>query len=242
MRRTIFLKVRANLPPHTRRRARAGIGALSTVAAPNPSPGAIIAALGGIRAAARAAGMGFDTLYRLQSGGGTLSAYCKLSSAIGFRVVIEESKSKRWEILHSSQDMTWQTPPEVWQDVLNRLGLEQFDLDPCSPGQSSPIPCTNRFTVADNGLSQCWGAPGSTVWVNPPYGKALSVWIDKIIQESCRGIKIIVLVPARTGTNWWYKALSGGGKPEFLRGRLRFIGPDGERGDPAPFDSALIWF
>lgn len=244
MTRAITLKIRPNLAAHTRRRALSGIGSMVAVHAPNPSPAQIVDALGGIRAACRASGIGFDTVYRLlQYGGGTIASYKKLAEAADFRVVLTEGKSARWKTLHASKDMTWQTPPEVWQNVLSRLGIQQFDLDPCSPddGQRS-IPCVNRYALADDGLSRSWGDSGSVVWVNPPYGKALSLWIDKMVAEAILGVKVIALVPARTGTNWWHKALEGGGKPEFLRGRLRFVGQDGKAGNAAPFDSALIWW
>lgn len=157
-------------------------------------------------------------------------------------MLISEGKSAAWKALHSSQDMTWQTPPEIWQGVLERLGLDRFDLDPCSPGADSPIPCAHRYTFTDDGLSRTWGQPGATAWVNPPYGRALGEWVDKMIEEGSRGVKVIALVPARTGTKWWHRAVDSGGKPEFLRGRLRFIGKDGLPGDAAPFDSALIWW
>ena len=244
MSRTIVLKIRPDLPPHTRRRALTGIGSMASLEAPHPSPAQIVETLAGIRAACRAAGLGNDTLYRisLQIGGGTIASYIKLAEAAGFRVQITQGKSERWKALHSSKDMAWQTPPEIWRGVLARLGIERFSLDPCSPGAVSPIPCADRFTEADDGLSRSWGEPGSVVWVNPPYGKALTLWIDKMIAEGSRGVKVIALVPARTGTRWWHRAVDSGGHPEFLRGRLRFLGRDGTPGDAAPFDSALIWW
>lgn len=244
MSRTITLKILPDLPAHTRRRALAGIGSMAAVHVPSPTAGQIIGGLGGIRAACRAAGIGIDTVYRLSSGGGTIASYTKLANAAGFRVQITEGKSARWKALHSSVDVTWQTPPEIWQAVLDRLGITQFDLDPCSPADCSTgaIPCADRFTQADNGLSRSWGERGDVVWVNPPYGRALTTWIDKMIAEATRGVRVIALVPARTGTAWWHRALDAGGKPEFLKGRLRFLGKDGVPGDPAPFDSALIWF
>jgi len=243
MSRTITLKLLPDLPVHTRRRALCGIGSMAAVHVPSPTPGQIIEGLGGIRAACRAAALGVDTVYRLSNGGGTIASYQKLANAAGFRVQIVEGKSARWKALHSSVDITWQTPPEIWQSVLNRLGIVQFDLDPCSPGDCPwGIPCADRFTQADDGLSRSWGAPGAVVWVNPPYGRALTLWIDKIIAEAARGVRVIALVPARTGTGWWHRALDAGGKPEFLRGRLRFLGKDGVPGDAAPFDSALLWF
>ncbi|MBU2855931.1 hypothetical protein HF289_03265 [Acidithiobacillus ferrooxidans] len=217
---------------------------MACVHAPSPTPAQIIEGLGGIRAASRTAKIGLDTVYRLAAGEGTFASYRKLAHAAGFRVLITEGKSEKWKALHSSQDMCWQTPPEIWRSVLNRLGLEQFDLDPCSPSgiSTQPIPCADRYTVDDDGLARSWGAPGDVVWVNPPYGRALSDWIDKMIAEASRGVTVIALVPARTGTRWWHRAIDGGGKPEFLRGRLRFLGKDGMPGDAAPFDSALIWF
>jgi hypothetical protein len=63
-----------------------------------------------------------------------------------------------------------------------------------------------------------------------------------MIAEAERGVRVIALVPARTGTGWWHRALDAGGRPEFLKGRLRFLGKDGAPGDAAPFDSALMWF
>ena len=242
MSRTITLKIRPDLPGHTRRRALAGIGNMTAVEPPHPSPARIMEALGGIRPACRAAGLGLDTVYRLTEGGGTIASFRKLALAAGFRVRITEGKSDKWKVLHASQDMTWQTPPEIWQPALDRLGLDRFDLDPCSPGPGSPIPCVDRYTVADDGLSRSWGEAGNVVWVNPPYGRALGTWIDKMIMEAAGGVKVIALVPARTGTKWWHRALESGGNPEFLRGRVRFLGQDGAPGDAAPFDSALIWW
>jgi len=243
MSRTITLKILPDLPRHTRRRVLSGIGSMASVHAPMPTPGQIIEGLGGIRAACRAAALGVDTVYRLSSGGGTIASYTKLAHAAGFRVQIVEGKSAKWKALHSSVDITWQTPPEIWQAVLDRLGISQFDLDPCSPSDcTGAIPCADRFTQADDGLFRSWGARGDVVWVNPPYGRALTDWIDKMITESARGVRVIALVPARTGTGWWHRSIVAGGKPEFLKGRLRFLGKDGVPGDPAPFDSALLWF
>ena len=139
MTRTVTLKILPDLPSHTRRRALAGIGGIAAVHSPDPHPARIIGGLGGIRAASRAAKIGLDTLYRLSCGGGTIASYKKLAQAAGFRVLITEGKSERWKVLHSSEDMTWQTPPEIWQSVLNRLGISQFDLDPCSPGDGPGV-------------------------------------------------------------------------------------------------------
>lgn len=52
-------------------------------------------------------------------------------------------------------------------------------------------------------------------------------------------VTITALVPARTGTAWWHRALAGGAQVEFLRGRVK-CWKDGKEGNAAPFDSALL--
>ncbi len=175
MARSITLNIRRDLPPYASRRAMAGIGNMGVVDAPKPSPAQLIEYLGGIRAAARAGGLGLDTTYRLLKGGGTFASYRKLAGAAGFQVLISEGgKSRTWKTLHASEDMTWQTPPKIWQGVLAHLGIEQFDLDPCSPGPCSPIPCTDRYTLriwfgfGDQSSSSNAGVAGGSTASFPP--------------------------------------------------------------------------
>ena len=139
--------------------------------------------------------------------------------------------------LLSSESMEWHTPPEIWQPVLSVLGLERFDLDPCSPTRDGPIPAIIRYTKQHNGLDLPWGG---VVWCNPPYGRALSAWANKATDEARQGASIILLVPARTDTQWWHTLIRAGGRPEFLQGRIRFLRPDGIPGNASPFPSALV--
>lgn len=62
----------------------------------------------------------------------------------------------------------WYTP--AW--VFDGLGLT-FDLDVAAPADPLPwLPAMNRYTVADDGLTQPWHG---TVWCNPPYS-APTAW------------------------------------------------------------------
>ncbi|MCR2831460.1 phage N-6-adenine-methyltransferase [Acidithiobacillus ferrooxidans] len=244
MGKKITLSITPEVGGYVRRRALSGVGSMKNVVATGPSPASLVNVLGGVRPAARATGMGTDTVYALCRGEGSISSYRKLAAAAGLSVEVVRGKSRAWQTLHSSLDMTWRTPPEVWRMVLVRLDIHQFTLDPCSPGPDSAIPCADHYTPAEDGLSRSWGEPGGAgaVWVNPPYGRALGSWIDKMIAEAYRGVKMIALVPARTGTKWWHKAIDAGAEAEFLRGRLRFLDGDGNPRDAAPFDSALLWW
>ncbi|MDD2705343.1 MAG: DNA N-6-adenine-methyltransferase [Acidocella sp.] len=238
MNRTILIKIPADLPTHAAYRARHGVGAMAMLRPAVPAAN-LISRAGGIRAVARLARLSKDTVLALSKGKGSLRSYTTMAAALGFSVQVEDGKSRRWRALHSSAFQCWETPPELWQSILVRLNISHFDLDPCSPRNDGPVAAIKHFTERDNGLLQSWHGH---IWVNPPYGRALSQWIDKAIQEHQHGrATIAALVPSRTGTQWWHRAIASGARPEFLAGRIRFW-RDGQPGDTAPFDSAILWW
>ena len=78
------------------------------------------------------------------------------------------------------------------------------------------------------------------MFVNPPYGRALSSWVAKAhreVQEG-RARTVVALLPARPDTSYWHAHVAGHAVVYFLRGRLRF----GDGDQSAPFPSALaVW-
>ena len=133
--------------------------------------------------------------------------------------------------LFTSTTPEWYTPPEIIQSVIEVMG--HIDLDPCSP-QTPTIPAGNHYTKEDDGLSQPWHG---NVYMNPPYGREISRWVDYLVEEYCAWNieQAIALVPARTDTKW-FNFLSG-----FpwcaVRGRLKFSGSK----NSAPFPSAIFY-
>jgi hypothetical protein len=104
----------------------------------------------------------------------------------------------------------WLTPP----NIIKSLG--EFDLDPCSPIKKPWDTAKNHFNIYDNGLSKEWAG---RVWLNPPYGKDMERWMNKM-QFHNNGIAFIF---ARTETeaffdHVWPKASA----IMFLKGRVRF--------------------
>jgi hypothetical protein len=89
------------------------------------------------------------------------------------------------------------------------------------------------LTVDDDGLSVPWRGQ---VFVNPPYGRALKLWVRKCAGEAAAGAVVIGLVPARPDTRWWHDHIAGHADVFMLRGRLQF--DDG--GQSAPFPSAVV--
>ena len=122
----------------------------------------------------------------------------------------------------------WLTPPEL----INSLG--EFDLDPSSP-INRPWPTAKKhYTIEDDGLVQTWEG---RVWMNPPYGNQIKVWMDKL---SLHG-NGIALVFARTETKWFHKyCWQRATGIFFFEGRIAFSHVNGLRGMPAMASSCLV--
>ncbi len=143
---------------------------------------------------------------------------------------VEQSKMA---VHFSSDSPEWYTPPEVLALVEKTLGV--IDLDPCCNSIGEPnVNAVNHFKQADNGLSADWNG---RVYMNPPYGRGIEVWVEKLVAEYMSGnvSEAIALVPARVDTDWFRKfrdyAIC------FIDGRLRFSGHE----NAAPFPSAVVY-
>jgi phage N-6-adenine-methyltransferase len=131
----------------------------------------------------------------------------------------------------SSATPEWSTPREFF----DKLDAEfRFTLDPCCTEENRK--CPRYFTAEVDGLSQPWA--GERVYMNPPYGRTIGLWMRKAWQESQLGaIMVVCLVPARTDTSWWHDYAMKG-EIRFIRGRLKF----GGHKNSAPFPSAVVIF
>jgi hypothetical protein len=124
---------------------------------------------------------------------------------------------------------TWLTPP--W--ILEALG--EFDLDPCSPLNRPWDTAKTHYTIEDDGLIQPWFG---RVWCNPPYGKEMNPFLEKMVTHEPGGM---VLIFARTETRAFFDYVWGKGSAVlFIKGRLKFHYPDGREGEAAGSPSVLI--
>ena len=234
-----------DLPRQTVTRLKKGQGRLSVLTAalreagyelrPEPASLARTVHAGGSkvgqREIARRAGIARATVAALAAGQGTVASYLALAEAL--KVTPRISKCKAYAACLSSRDQTWQTPSALLAAILQAAGREAFDLDPCSPASEGPVPALTRWTEGDDGLSRQWAG---LVFVNPPYSRALPIWVAKCAQEAAAGAVVIGLVPSRTDTRWWHDNVAGRADIVMLRGRLRF----GGGAHSAPFPSALV--
>src|SRR5262249_42668683 len=91
-------------------------------------------------------------------------------------------------------------------------GQTPADRPPTGIPQQYPLLLTGQ----DDGLSLPWHG---TVFVNPPYGRAIARWIAKARGEVERGnaSKVVALIPARTDTAYWHEHIAGKVAVYFLR-------------------------
>ena len=146
--------------------------------------------------------------------------------------IIEKEKPQRLNRgMYTSVTDEWETPREFF-DAVNETF--HFSLDVCAT--SANAKCGRYFTKEDNGLVQTWSG---VCWMNPPYGREISLWVRKAYESSLEaGTVVVCLLPARTDTKWWHDyVIARAAAIRFIRGRLRFSGKG-----PAPFPSALVVF
>lgn len=136
----------------------------------------------------------------------------------------------RLAVHYSSQTDEWATP----QDFYDLVDAEfRPELDVCCLPRSAK--CARYFTPEDDGLAQTWTG---VCWMNPPYGQAISEWVEKAHQSARdNGATVVCLLPARTDTAWWWDYCRHA-EIRFIRGRLRF----GTATASAPFPNALVIF
>lgn len=131
----------------------------------------------------------------------------------------------------SSNTDLWATP----QDFFNKINEQyHFDIDVCALPENAK--CEKYFTPETDGLKQDWTG---ICWMNPPYGREITKWVEKAYKESQKGNTIVALLPARTDTKWFHEWIYEKNiRFELLKGRLKF----GDSKNSAPFPSMIVVF
>ena len=81
------------------------------------------------------------------------------------------------------------------------------------------------FSKEDNSLIQGWSEAlaGHIGWLNPPYDK-IAPWARKADFEARLGARVLMLVPASVGSNWYRDYIHDRYLVVFINGRIRFVG------------------
>jgi hypothetical protein len=113
--------------------------------------------------------------------------------------------SGRLRIHFSSATDEWATP----QWLFDNLTVEfAFTLDPCATSQNAK--CSAYFTRSENGLIQNW--VDHTVFMNPPYGRAIGQWLKKAYESRTPDIEKAISHDL-LGFCAWSSAMQCGPKP-----------------------------
>lgn len=115
----------------------------------------------------------------------------------------------------------WLTPPLL----VKKLG--KFDLDPCVPINPPFVHAITNYTIEEDGLKKEWFG---RVYLNPPYGKGMEKWIEKLKNHG-NGIALIF---ARTETQCFFNHIwDFADAVLFVKGRIKFYDINGiQKGTP----------
>lgn len=121
----------------------------------------------------------------------------------------------------SGKSNEWYTPKYIF----DALGC-QFKTDAASPKNRKFCHVPAEIFITKNSLSVDW--EGFT-WLNPPFGKRneKAVWLEKMFVHG----NGIVLTPDRSATDWWQDAALKCNALMQIRGKIKFIKPDGTLGE-----------
>jgi phage N-6-adenine-methyltransferase len=158
---------------------------------------------------------------------------------------MDSSLRTRSPALFTSRRDDWATPRALRAQIYDLFGPITLDA---AASPKTTLVRSNWFGPAQkypdrrDALALEWNEPqwhrrlqSKLVYLNPPYGRALPLWVDKAISCSRAGVPVLLLVPARTDTRWGQRLLHEASSVIFLKGRLSF-----DNVGRAPFPSMVV--
>jgi phage N-6-adenine-methyltransferase len=135
------------------------------------------------------------------------------------------------QYINPAKNDQWGTP----QRLFDQLNQEfKFTLDACATEKTAK--CKKYLTTQEDALLQEWD---TKTFCNPPYGQPLLNWISKAYAESKKGKIVVMLLPARTDTEWFHRfCLQPSVEIRWIKGRICFNDAKGK----APFPSMIVIF
>ena len=119
----------------------------------------------------------------------------------------------------ASAKQDWETPEELFAPLRSEFC---FTLDAAASVHNAKV--QPFLSSEQDAMVTAWGK--QVCWLNPPFGKGypLSRWVSKAQSESLNGATVVMLIPARTNTNWFHDVCLKFGEVRFVRGRPKFSG------------------
>ena len=119
--------------------------------------------------------------------------------------------------IHVEKNDSWETPQELFEQACVKYNVNPT-LDVCATAQNAKFP--KYYTINHNALSQEWN---ESFFMNPPYSE-IDTWMAKAYEQHKKyNVDGIILVFAKTGTQWWHRYVEGKADVHFIQGRIRFL-------------------
>lgn len=144
--------------------------------------------------------------------------------------------------MFSSVSAEWETPDNFYKKLDD---VFHFTIDLAATKENAK--CEQYFTEKDDALSKEWNG---VCFLNSPYGRIITKWTNKVLEQLDNYKTLVYLMPSRTDTKWFHKGLERASVVCLIKGRLKFINrlfpsyrEDGNfKINSAPFPSAIMVF
>ena len=173
----------------------------------------------------RRTGLSHTAILDLENGAGSVEDLLRLLAALAPRARRQAPARAYWALGQKEDRDSRFTPPDFMDNIYKAFG--EIDLDPCAH-KLSPVLARRKILASKggDGLSQTWS--GRLAFVNPPYSCALQ-WLRRAHEQWSAGHvdTVVCLVPVRTDSAFFHEVLSLDADIFFLKGRVKFLKPDG---------------
>ena len=143
-------------------------------------------------------------------------------------------------VAHATGNSEWYTPPEYIEAAKRLMG--SIEVDPASSDKANEIVGADIYYTKENdGLSKKWYG---NVWMNPPYSQpTVSAFCNQFVENYRAGeiTQGCVFVNNATETAFMQNMLSVCAAICLVRGRVAFLDPEGNPGNPLQ-GQTLLYF
>lgn len=148
----------------------------------------------------------------------------------------------KWQEHKASDE--WMTPPHIIK-AARSVFRGTIDLDPASSPEANKIVKADKIyslsDAAEDGATLPWHG---NVWLNPPYSTGrIERFIDKLLQAKADAEldHWITLTNSATDTRWAQQLMAAAETICFVKGRIKFISPDGQPTGPGRHGSMICY-
>lgn len=131
----------------------------------------------------------------------------------------------------SKQD--YGTPREFLDAVEKRFGSIRHDL----AASAENAVCENYYDQHRDAFAHDWRTLRGLLWLNPPFAN-IAPWAEKCAAEASPMTRIVMLVPASIGSNWFAEHANKKAIVLGLSPRITFVGT----ANPYPKDLMLLCY